>query len=133
LLRPVTAVQHKPDQSSEQILAALPYSSGTTGLPKGVMLSHYNLVANVYQYLGPNATKTNGTDTILCCLPLYHIYGLNVILNPTLILGAKLVLMPRFNVEILSKLLIDEAVTMMPLVASACACESAADLPRLGW
>jgi acyl-CoA synthetase (AMP-forming)/AMP-acid ligase II len=119
LLRPVTAVQHKPDQSSDQILAALPYSSGTTGLPKGVMLSHYNLVANVYQYLGPNATKTNGTDTILCCLPLYHIYGLNVILNPTLILGAKLVLMPRFNVEILSKLLIDEAVTMMPLVPPA--------------
>ena len=134
LLRPVTAVQHKPDQSSEQILAALPYSSGTTGLPKGVMLSHYNLVANVYQYLGPNATKTNGTDTILCCLPLYHIYGLNVILNPTLILGAKLVLMPRFNVEILSKLLIDEAVTMMPLVPPAinalCLAAEAGQFPR---
>jgi long-chain acyl-CoA synthetase len=115
----VTAVNHEPDQSSEQTLAALPYSSGTTGLPKGVMLSHYNLVANVYQFLGPNATQFNSADNILCCLPLYHIYGLNVILNPALILGAKLVLVPRFNVQMLVKLLIDEGVTTMPLVPPA--------------
>ena len=97
LLKPATAIYPQPDQSSEQTLAILPYSSGTTGLPKGVMLSHYNLVANVYQFLGPNATPLNPADTILCCLPLYHIYGLNVVLNPSLILGAKLVLVPRFQ------------------------------------
>ena len=101
----------KPDQSSEQTLAALPYSSGTTGLPKGVMLSHYNLIANVYQLLGPNGSALNSRDNILCCLPLYHIYGLNVILNPTLILGAKLVLVPRFSVPMALKLLVDEAIT----------------------
>jgi long-chain acyl-CoA synthetase len=134
LLNSVTAVEHKPDQSPEQILAVLPYSSGTTGLPKGVMLSHYNLVANVYQLLGPNATKLNSADNILCCLPLYHIYGLNVILNPALILGAKLVLVPRFNVLMLAKLLIDEAVTMMPLVPPAinalCQAAEAGEFPR---
>jgi acyl-CoA synthetase (AMP-forming)/AMP-acid ligase II len=119
LFNPATAVTRQPDQSSEQTLAALPYSSGTTGLPKGVMLSHYNLVANVYQFLGPNATQFISTDNILCCLPLYHIYGLNVILNPALILGAKLVLVPRFNVQTLLKLLIDEGVTAMPLVPPA--------------
>ena len=119
LLRPVTAVYPKPDHSSEQALAALPYSSGTTGLPKGVMLSHYNLVANVYQLLGPNATTLNSADHILCCLPLYHIYGLNVILNPSLILGATLILVPRFNAQMMAKLLIDEDVTMMPLVPPA--------------
>jgi acyl-CoA synthetase (AMP-forming)/AMP-acid ligase II len=83
------------------------------------MLSHYNLVANVYQFLGPNATQFSSADNILCCLPLYHIYGLNVILNPALLLGAKLVLVPRFNVQVLVKLLIDEGVTAMPLVPPA--------------
>jgi long-chain acyl-CoA synthetase len=134
LLNPVTAVYGKPDESSKKTLAALPYSSGTTGLPKGVMLSHYNLVANVYQLIGPNATKLNSADNILCCLPLYHIYGLNVILNPALILGATLILVPRFNVPMLAKLLIDEAVTMMPLVPPAmnalCQAAEAGQFPR---
>jgi long-chain acyl-CoA synthetase len=105
-----------PRRSSRETLAALPYSSGTTGLPKGVMLSHFNLLANVYQFLGPHGTPLNPSDTILCCLPLYHIYGLNVILNPTLVLGATIVLVPRFNVEQMLKILVDEGITMMPLV-----------------
>ena len=134
LLKPGTAAYPKPDQSSEQTLAALPYSSGTTGLPKGVMLTHYNLVANVYQLIGPNATSLNGNDNILCCLPLYHIYGLNVILNPALMLGATLILVPRFNVEQLTRLLIDESATMIPLVPPAinalCQAAEAGHFPR---
>ena len=119
VLAPSSAAHPKPDRSSEETLAALPYSSGTTGLPKGVMLSHFNLVANVFQLCGPHATKLNSSDTILCCLPLYHIYGLNVILNPALILGATLVLVPRFHPQQMTRLLVDEAVTMMPLVPPA--------------
>jgi acyl-CoA synthetase (AMP-forming)/AMP-acid ligase II len=88
-------------------------------MPKGVMLSHYNLVANVYQLVGPNGTGINGNDTLLCFLPLYHIYGLNVGLNPTLILGGTLVLMPRFNVPQLLGLLVSEGVTVMPVVPPA--------------
>ncbi len=134
LLSPVTAVYPQPDQSSEEVLAALPYSSGTTGLPKGVMLSHYNLIANVYQLLGPNATKLNSSDHILCCLPLYHIYGLNVVLNPSLILGATLILVPRFTVPVMTKLIVDEAATMMPLVPPAinalCQAAEAGQFPR---
>jgi long-chain acyl-CoA synthetase len=134
LLKSASAPYPKPEQSSEQTLAVLPYSSGTTGLPKGVMLSHYNLVANVYQLIGPNATALNSADNISCCLPLYHIYGLNVMLNPALILGAKLVLLPRFNVPQLTSLLTEEAITMMPLVPPAlnalCQAAEAGQFPR---
>jgi acyl-CoA synthetase (AMP-forming)/AMP-acid ligase II len=119
LLRATAAVLPAPTQSSRETLAALPYSSGTTGLPKGVMLSHFNLVANIYQLIAPNGTPLKHTDTMLCFLPLYHIYGLNVALNPILTLGATLVLMPRFNVPQLLGLLVSEGVTMMPTVPPA--------------
>jgi len=119
LLRPSTATLPKPTQDSAQTIAALPYSSGTTGLPKGVMLSHYNLVANVYQIVGPNAEPLTADDVMLCFLPLYHIYGLTVALTLSLTVGLTLVLMPRFDVQKLCALLVQEGVTMMPVVPPA--------------
>ncbi len=119
LLKPATAMLPTPVQSSRETIAALPYSSGTTGLPKGVMLSHYNLIANIYQLIAPNGVPLTAADTMLCFLPLYHIYGLNVALNPILTLGGTLVLMPRFNVPQLLGLLVSEGVTMMPVVPPA--------------
>ncbi len=119
LLRGSSAALPTPDKPAHETLAALPYSSGTTGLPKGVMLSHHNLIANVYQLVGPNGTAIRGDDTLLCFLPLYHIYGLNVGLNPILILGGTLLLMPRFNVQQLGALLVSEGVTTMPVVPPA--------------
>jgi acyl-CoA synthetase (AMP-forming)/AMP-acid ligase II len=119
LLRPATAALPQLHTPSDQTLAALPYTSGTTGLPKGVMLSHFNLVANVFQLLGSNATGFVHQDVMLCFLPLYHIYGLNVVLNPGLTLGATIVLMPRFNVPQLLGLLVSEGVTTMPTVPPA--------------
>jgi len=119
LLRATTAALPRPNQSLRETIAALPYSSGTTGLPKGVMLSHHNLVANVYQLLAPHATPLSQADTMLCFLPLYHIYGLNVALNPMLMVGGTLVLMPRFNTQALLGLLTSEGITMMPLVPPA--------------
>ncbi len=119
LLKSTSAKFSQPTQPSQQIIGALPYSSGTTGLPKGVMLSHSNLVANIFQFLGPNASDLSSADNILCCLPLYHIYGLNVMLNPALVLGATLVLLPRFHAQQMCRLIVDEAITMMPLVPPA--------------
>lgn len=134
LLQPSANNIPMPAESPQRVLATLPYSSGTTGMPKGVMLSHYNLVANIYQLLGPNAAKLSAQDTILCSLPLYHIYGLNVILNPALILGATLVLVPRFNVQQIGNLIVEERVTMMPLVPPAinslCQAAEAGQFPR---
>jgi len=127
-------------KTAGETLAALPYSSGTTGLPKGVMLSHSNLVSNVYQLLGPNASAFNSNDIYLCFLPLYHIYGLNVVLNPALLLGATLVLQPRFNLPQLLSLLLEEDITTMPVVPPAlnalCQAAAAGNFPknlRLGW
>jgi long-chain acyl-CoA synthetase len=119
LLSPSSARLPAAERSPQQTLGALPYSSGTTGLPKGVMLSHYNLVANVYQTIGPNAAPLTPDDIMLCFLPLYHIYGLTVALTLSLTLGSTLVLMPRFDVQKLSALLVQEGVTMMPVVPPA--------------
>ena len=119
LLRPTSAKFPDAVQTPQETIAALPYSSGTTGLPKGVMLSHYNLVANVYQVLGPNAAMLTPDDVMLCFLPLYHIYGLTVALTLSLTLGSSLVLMPRFDAQKLCALLIQEGVTMMPVVPPA--------------
>jgi acyl-CoA synthetase (AMP-forming)/AMP-acid ligase II len=134
LLKPARAILPLPGVSSQKTLAALPYSSGTTGMPKGVMLSHHNLVANVYQLLGPGAVTFSASDNILCFLPLYHIYGLNVMLNPALMMGATLVLMPRFNVVQLAELITEEAITMMPLVPPAmnalCLAAEADEFPK---
>ena len=73
----------------------LPYSSGTTGLPKGVMLSHRNLVVNVDQGLA--VIKILPDETLVAFLPFFHIYGMNVMLNTHLIAGARLICMPRFD------------------------------------
>ena len=124
----------QPVAGPQETIAALPYSSGTTGLPKGVMLSHYNLVANVYQILGPNAALLTADDVMLCFLPLYHIYGLTVALTLSLTLRNTLVLMPRFDVQKLCARLTGEGVTMMPLVPPAinamCQAAEAGIFPR---
>ncbi|KAM0901973.1 hypothetical protein ACQ4PT_019535 [Festuca glaucescens] len=79
---------------------ALPYSSGTTGLPKGVVLTHGGLVSSVAQQVdgqNPNLHMRAGEDVVLCVLPLFHIFSLNSVLLCALRAGAAVMLMPRFE------------------------------------
>ena len=85
-----------------EALAVIQYTGGTTGTPKGAMLTHANLTAACSQFL-ETATRTpvgaleEGKERILCVLPLFHIYGLSVILLLGLRLGAEILLHPRFD------------------------------------
>lgn len=124
-----------PEKSPLETIAALPYSSGTTGMPKGVMLSHSNLITNVCQYLGGSSSRSSPLyDQVLCFLPLYHIYGLNVILNPTLFVGGTLVLMPRFDVNHALRALVEERITYLPQVPPVmnafCAAAERGEFPK---
>jgi acyl-CoA synthetase (AMP-forming)/AMP-acid ligase II len=76
-------------------LAALPYSSGTTGLPKGVMLTHRNLVANICQSV--QGRLRDDDERVIAVLPFFHIYGLVWLMNIPLYLGSTTVTMPRFE------------------------------------
>ena len=78
-------------------LVALPYSSGTTGFSKGVMLTHRNLVANLVQTTA--CIDITEDEKIMAFLPFFHIYGMTVIMNQGLYQGATLVSMPRFELE----------------------------------
>jgi acyl-CoA synthetase (AMP-forming)/AMP-acid ligase II len=78
-------------------VAALPYSSGTTGMPKGVMLTHRQIATNLAQ-LEP-AIPAGPGDRILAVLPFFHIYGLTALMNAPLRKGATVVVLPRFDLE----------------------------------
>ena len=84
-----------PGVDPEGDLAVLPFSSGTTGLSKGVMLTHRNLVANMEQIRSIH--RIGADDVLIGVLPFFHIYGQTVVVNLGLSQGATVVTMPRFD------------------------------------
>ena len=85
----------EPTFDPKQHLAVLPYSSGTTGAPKGVMLSHYNLTSNIRQFLG--CGYIDAYSVLINFLPFFHIYGMAVLMIPGLAAGATQVVLPGFD------------------------------------
>jgi acyl-CoA synthetase (AMP-forming)/AMP-acid ligase II len=117
---PAEAPEVEIDPSTD--LAVLPYSSGTTGLPKGVMLTHRNLVANLCQL--ELAFPFADDDVLIGALPFFHSYGMTVIMNQGLRSGATIVTMPRFELERFLELIEAHGVTrgfVVPPIALALA------------
>uniref|UniRef100_T1J951 AMP-dependent synthetase/ligase domain-containing protein n=1 Tax=Strigamia maritima TaxID=126957 RepID=T1J951_STRMM len=87
-------------------LLVLPYSSGTTGLPKGVMLTHHNITTNILQATDPNITEQfTSDDTVLAILPFFHSYALTTVMSIGLRNGLKIVTLPQFEPESFMKAL----------------------------
>ncbi len=91
-------------------VVALPYSSGTTGLPKGVMLSHKNLVCNAVQSVA--TARITFEDRLLVFVPLYHIYGI-MLMGLAAMTGARLVLMERFEAGRCLQLIQEQGITIL--------------------
>jgi acyl-CoA synthetase (AMP-forming)/AMP-acid ligase II len=97
-------------------LLVLPYSSGTSGPPKGVMLTHRNMVANLCQCDALPDLDFDQSDMLIAVLPFYHIYGLTILMNAPFLKGATVVTLPRFDLEQFLQVLQDRRVTFAYLV-----------------
>src|SRR5262245_13614378 len=121
--RPFAELYQAGDQPSavridpREDLVVLPYSSGTTGLPKGVMLTHHNLVANLCQCEGmQNFDGFGEADVTVAVLPFFHIYGMVVIMMLGLAGGGTIIVMPRFDLQEFLGLVQKHRVTILPIV-----------------
>ncbi len=90
------------------------YTGGTTGVSKGAILQHRNLVANCFQVESWCTDHQYGKETVLGILPFFHSYGLTTVLNTGLINGAKLVLLPRFELKTVLKTIDKQKPTLFP-------------------
>jgi len=111
-LRAATPTPTVPVSASD--VALLPTSSGTTGLPKSVVLTHRNLVASLCQTR--LADQVTEDDVVIAALPLFHIYGLQLTLNLPLLAGVTVVILPRFELEAFLRAVQDHGVTRAAVV-----------------
>lgn len=99
-------------------LAVLQYTGGTTGVPKGAMLSHANLTANVAQIRDRVPVLRPGQERALVLLPLFHVFGMTTCMNFCISLGAELVLLPSFDLAQVLEFIIKKKPTLFPGVPS---------------
>lgn len=87
------------DINPKEDLALLQYTGGTTGSPKGVMLTHYNLVSNVQMVKAWMYKLEEANEVVLAALPFFHVYGMTTVMNLSIMNAYKMVLLPKFNAE----------------------------------
>lgn len=113
---------------SDDDLALIAYTAGTSGLPKGAMLTHANLRANLEQMQQAPVAIRSG-EVVLCILPLFHIFGLNVVLNMSVHVGARIVLFERFDPKSSVEAIRTEGVTVIAGAPAAYVAWLAGDAP----
>jgi len=97
-------------------IAVLQYTGGTTGLPKGAMLTHQNLVANARQCLAWFPDNQPGRERVLAVLPFFHVFAMTVAMNLSILSGAEITLLPRFEIKTLLAAIARKRPTTMPAV-----------------
>lgn len=95
LVRQPVPADFRPEPVDPDEMAALLYSGGTTGIAKGIMLSHFNFVANAHQVVAWGALSNE--QSILAVLPFFHGFGMSVTMNAPILAGGEIIMLPRFN------------------------------------
>ena len=113
------AAQPVPQLLDPEKLAALLYTSGTSGRPRAAMLTHRAMLANIEQVAAVEPPMIHGDDVVLGALPLFHVYGLNAVLGSVLRHRARLLLVDKWNPEAVLNLIDDEACSVLPLAPPA--------------
>ena len=117
--------KHPPNPPKVEIdpkedLAVIQYTAGTTGSPKGCMLTHYNITSNIFQISIPPTLERTTDDVMLAHLPLYHIYGMTSVMGASIRLGISIVIMKRFAsekfLELIQKFKVTSVLTVMPVL-----------------
>ncbi|MCY7402667.1 MAG: acyl--CoA ligase [Nocardioides sp.] len=109
-------VRPVPPLPDPEKLAALLYTSGTSGRPRAAMLSHRAMLANLEQVASVDPPMMHGDDVVLGVIPLFHVYGLNAVLGGVLRHRARLLLVEKFEPQAVLDLIDDEACSVVPIV-----------------
>ena len=106
----------RPVDLTADDLAVLQYTGGTTGVPKGAMLTHANIVANSAQNVAFDPTRDMGRERVLGVLPLFHVFAMTVVMNYAIEMAAEMILLPRWELKATLKTLVKTKPTIFPAV-----------------
>jgi len=114
VLKESAAIPVRAEVDAENDIALLQYTGGTTGVAKGVMLTHANLIANAVQCKAVMYKLNMGSERILGALPLFHVYGMTTVMNKGISIAAEIILVPKFDVKQMLELINKTKPTLFP-------------------
>lgn len=130
-----TAAMARPVAAAPGDVAVLQYTGGTTGLPKGAALTHGSLVANCLQMAEYDHARPQQPETVMACLPMFHVFALTTVLNYSVYTAARIVLLPRFELQpflAAMKRTQPERLFVVPTILTALNAIDAEELPVTG-